>query len=199
MSRNTKIVVIVVVILLLLCCCMGVGGLMAMRAGGSLLSQVVSQGGMSVTEKPEEVAQIARNMVDYNLPPDYQAQFGMSFFGFNMAAFGPADESTMIMVMQFPAGLELDQVEMERQMQQALQRQMGQQELKLAVVDQISTIIRDQEVSLTVQEGTAGDGRPVRQMSGVFQGKQGLVMLMVIGSPENWNQQAIDAFITSLQ
>lgn len=198
MSRNTKIVVIVVVVLLLLCCCIGAGGFMAMRAGGSLLGQVASQG-MSVTEKPEEVTQIARNMVDYNLPPDYQAQFGMNLFGFNMAAFGPADESTTIMLMQFPAGLELDQAEMERQMQQALQRQIGQQELNLAVVDQITTIIRDQDVSLTVQEGTAGDGQPIRQISGVFQGKQGLVMLMVVGSPENWNQQAIDAFIASLQ
>ena len=51
MSRNTKIVLIVVVVLLLLCCCIGVGGIIALRAGGSLLGQVVSQG-MSVTEKP---------------------------------------------------------------------------------------------------------------------------------------------------
>ena len=198
MSRNTKIVLIVVVVLLLLCCCVGVGGIIALRAGGSLLGQVVSQG-MSVTEKPEEVTQIARHMVDYNLPPGYQAEFGMNLFGFDMAAFGPADHSTTIMLMQFPAGLELNQADMERQMQQALQRQIGQQELNLTVVDQITTTIRDQSVSLTVQEGTAGDGQPIRQISGIFQGKQGVVMLLVVGNQDTWNQQAIDTFIASLR
>jgi len=200
MSRNTKIILGVVIGLLLLCVCVGVVAAIAMRAGGSLVEQAVTKG-MSISEKPEEVAKTAQGIVEYKLPAGYKEMFGMSFFGFDMVAFGPDQKSPeqIIMLMQFPKGISMSQDEMEKQMEQAFQQQTGQKGMNLKVTGQTTTTLRDQKVNFTIREGTDSEGKAVRQMSGVFEGKKGTVLLMIIGTPQTWNQGNIDAFIASLR
>jgi hypothetical protein len=198
MNRNTKIAISIVAGLVFLCIC--IGGIMAyvaMNKAGQVIGEAVEG---VVAEDPAEVAQIAQGIVDYKLPPGYREQFGMSFFGFDMVAFGPAESTDqMIMLMQFPESAGLDQAEMEQQMKQSLQQQKGQQDIPMQVVDQTQKTIRDQPVTLTVSEGTNSDGTVMRQMSGVFQGKNGVVLLMVVSDKQNWDQGAFDAFIASLR
>ncbi len=199
MSRTTKIILWVVVGLLLVCVCVGVVGVIALRSGGSLVEQIVSKG-MSISEKPEEVAKTAQGIADYKLPAGYKEMFGMSFFGFDMVAFGAAnDKSQVIMLMQFPQSVQMSQDEMEKQMEQAFQQQTGKKGMNLKVTGQTTKNIRDQQVNLTIREGADSDGQAVRQMSGMFKGKSGMVLLMIIGTPQTWNQGAIDAFIASLR
>ncbi len=195
MSRNTKIVLGIIGGLFILCICAGVVAFLALRSAGPLVERA-----MTVTEKPEEVTDIAQGIVDYTLPAGYSEQFGMSFFGFDVAAFGSAGPAKqMIMLMQFPESAGLSQAEMEQQMQQATERQMGRRNYQLPVVGETTTTIRDQRITLTIREGTDSDGTAIRQVSGVFQGKSGIVMLMIMGNRQNWDQEAVDAFIASLR
>jgi hypothetical protein len=199
MSRTTKIILGVVIGLLLLCVCVGVVAAIVLKSGGSLVEQAVSKG-MSISEKPEEVAKTAQGIAEYKLPAGYKEMFGMSFFGFDMVAFGAAnDKNQVIMLMQFPQSVQLSQAEMEKQMEQAFQQQTGKKGMNLKVTGQTTKNIRDQQVKLTIREGTDSDGKALRQMSGTFKGKGGLVLLMIIGTPQAWNQGAIDAFIASLR
>ncbi len=194
MSRNAKIIIGIIAGLVVLCLCVSVLGFFALRSAGSLMLQA-----MDLSEEPQEVANIAQGIVEYELPAGYSEQFGMSFFGFDVAAFGTGNSNDpIIMLMQFPQETGLSQAEMEQQMRQAVQGQLGQQYSEMPVVDQQTIIVRDQEVTLTVREGTGEDGTTIRQLTGVFQGKDGVVMLMIVGNQQNWDQGAIDTFLNSL-
>jgi hypothetical protein len=197
MSRNTKIAIGIIAGLVFLCICIGgIIAYFALNRAGQVIGEAVEG---AIAEEPAEVAQIAQGIVEYKLPPGYREQFGMSFFGFDMVAFGPAESTDqMIMLMEFPESAGLNQAEMEQQMKQSLQQQKGLQNIPMQEVDQVQRTIRDQTVTLTVSEGTDSDGTVMRQMSGVFQGKNGLVLLMIVSEKQNWDQRAIDAFIASL-
>jgi hypothetical protein len=195
MSRNAKLIIGIIGSFVVLCLCAGVLAFFVFRSATPLLEQAVS-----MTEDAAEVAAIASGIVDYSLPAGYQEAFGMSFFNFDIVAFSSsASRRHMIMLMQMPPGAGLDQADMERQMEQSLQQQMGRRNYRVQVVDEITTTIRDQPVTLTVSEGTDDEGTAIRQVAGVFEGKNGVVLLMIMGPQQGWDQAGIDAFIASLR
>ena len=182
--------------LIALCVCIGISA----YVGG----QYVLEQNFAVYEQSAEIAEMAQGIVDYRLPPGYTEQFGMSIFGFDMAAFGSPNlqngaGGTLILLAQFPKSLGLNQDDMQQQMEEALQQQSGQNDMQLAVVGQTTAIIRDQTVPLVIREGTDDEGHQIRQITGVFEGKGGTVMLMIMGSIQQWDQNAIDTFIASLR
>ncbi len=193
MDRTTKIIGIVGG-LVILCLCICIVGAVGMRMAGPLMQQMAT-----MTEDPQEVAQIAKGMVDYQLPHGYHEQFGMSVFGFDMVGFTPDSGSQVIMLMQFPEALGLSRADMEQQMEQSLQQQTGQEDIQMHVVEELDTTIRDQRVTMTVREGTNPDGTVFRQMSGVFEGKNGVVLLMIMAEKQHWDQRAVNAFFVSLR
>jgi hypothetical protein len=196
MSRTAKIIIGVVVGLIVLCgCCCLTGSVATPRIIGPLIEQ-----GASVTENPQEIARIANNIVGYQLPAGYTEQFAMSFLGMDIAAFGKDDFSgNVIIIMQMPPMFGLSSQEMMAEMERSLQQQTGQQVGNLQYIDTIQTVIRDQTVSLTVQEGTDSNGTAIRQITGVFPGENGMAMLMIMGPVQTWDQQAVDEFLSSLR
>lgn len=64
----------------------------------------------------------------------------------------------------------------------------------------ISSTINGQEVALTVFEGVDKRGRLVRQaVSGVFDTSGGRTSLSIMGPASGWDQEAVDAFVQSIQ
>ncbi|MEM7032147.1 MAG: hypothetical protein AAF629_21525, partial [Chloroflexota bacterium] len=124
-------------------------------------------------------------------------------FGFDMATFMSREGGSelAIILMQFPDSLGFDQAEMEAQ----LESQMGQQgnfdDVDFSPVGETTAVIRDQTVTFTISEGTDDSGQTVRQMSGVFPGKDGSVFLVIFGPLDDWQseQAQIDSFIASIR
>lgn len=193
MSRNTKIVLVIVGVLVALCLCGCVLAFVALQSVGSFMEQ-------SMVTDPAQVQQIGAKIADYEAPPGYSQEFGMSIFGFDLVGLTSGDEQNgvLIFIMQFPAWANMDEAQMEQQMQQSIRRETNTQDLNLEVVDQSTVTIRDQQVMLTTREGTNKEGVTVRQVTGFFQGKGGPTMLMIMGSTEKWDQAAIEAFIASI-
>ena len=164
MSRGTKIILGVIVGCIILCICLSIEVGVLLRSAAPIVDKAVS-----ITEDEKEIAQIASDIVDYELPPDYLGQIGMSFFSFDIVGFGPPQaRGPMIILMQIPQGSGMSQAQMEQQLHQSLQRQGQRQDMNLEVVDQITTTIRDQTVVLTIREGADDEHTPIRQVSGVF-------------------------------
>jgi hypothetical protein len=88
---------------------------------------------------------------------------------------------------------------MERQLEQALARQTGLGNADMTVIGKDQVVIRGEPVSLTVREGTTSDGMSLRQVSGLFEGKNGPTMLMITGEVSTWNQVMVDDFIASIR
>ncbi len=194
MSKEVKIVLGIIGGLIIICICAGVVTYYSAR-------QVFTQS-FKAYEEPDKIAEVARSIVDYQLPSGYSEQFGMSLFGFDMVGFGPENRKqmpqTIIFLAQFPKSLGFDKAEMERQMQQAVQRQSGRRGIQLETIDQKTVIIQDQEVPLIISEGVDSEGESMRQVSGIFKGKEGAAMLMIMGPVHRWDQNAVDFFIDSL-
>jgi hypothetical protein len=196
MSRNTKIILTIVVILLLLCLC-GCGLIFFIfQSLGTMLEQ-------SMVTDPAGVANISESIADYELPAGYQEAFGMNLFGFSIVALVKGDlqgdADNLIMLMQIPAYMNMSEADMEQQLRQALERQTNTGDMQLTVVDQTTVTIRDQQVVLTISEGTDNEGEQIRQAMGLFQGKGGPTMLMIIGPTQSWDQAAIDQFLESIR
>ncbi len=194
MSRNTKIVLGIVAVLLVLCICLCGISFIALQSAGQFLQQAV------VTDATQ-VASTGADIAEYEVPAGYDEQFGMSLFGFSLVGFstGQGENAGLIMLMQFPEFAGLSQEEMEQQLRQSIQQQTDMGDLQLEPVDQLTRTIRDQEVALTVSEGTTSEGERVRQITGVFQGRGGPTLLMVLGPVDGWDQAGVDAFISSIR
>jgi hypothetical protein len=52
---------------------------------------------------------------------------------------------------------------------------------------------------VTIYEGTDNSGDSIRELITVFPGKGGTAMLMIMGSPDHWDQEEIDAFLGSIR
>ena len=194
MGRNTKTVLIVLGVVLVLCICSCVGfGVFAPAIGGMFMSQ-------SVATEPGDVAAIGSNVVDYETPPGYEAVFGMSFFGFDLVGLGSDKENPemLIFLMQFPEWAQADQASMEAQLQQSVNQQLDSGEMQLETAGEQEVIIGDQPVTLTIREGSNAEGQSVRQVTGIFQGKGGPAILMIMGNVESWDQAAVDQFLASI-
>jgi len=192
MSRGLKIALVVLAVILFCCCVAGLG---ATLLGARLF-------GRAIITDPGRAEAIGHEIAEYELPPGYDEMFAMNVVGIKMVAIGPTTptpESMVIMLMQFPASLEISREEMERQMEQALARQTGLGSAEMRVVGQEQVTIKGEPVTLTIREGAAEDGRRLRQATGLFQGRGGPTMLMVMGEATAWDQPLLDRFIASIR
>lgn len=190
MSRNAKIAIAFLAVVFVCCVC----------AGGVAVFVTRSMGQAFVTD-PAELKLIAEGIAEYDLPPGYREQFGLRFLGFEILVIAPLNfaNENLIMLMQIPSDARLSQAQLEAQIRQALQQQMDLQNLQLEVVGQTDVAIRGEPVTLTVREGTDADGRSIRQLSGLFQGKGGPTLIMIQGLTGGWDQATIDAFLASIR
>jgi hypothetical protein len=192
MSRGLRIALVLVAIVLFLCCVAGLG----MTLLGTRLV------GRAFITNPDRVRAVGREIADYDVPAGYDEMFAMNVLGMQMVAIGPRDaaaDTMAIMLAQFPAGVGFSQQEVERQMKQALARQIGLGGANMTVMGQEQVVIRGEPVTLTVREGATENGEPMRQITGLFQGKGGPAMLMVMGEANTWDQAMLDRFIASIR
>jgi hypothetical protein len=195
MSRTTKIVIGIVGGLLLLCCLgIGLAALLLPRAVQNFAEN-------SITDDPEQVAEVGQSILDYELPPGMQEEGAMGFAGIKMVFItaGPGNDA-MVMLMQFPAIMQANEEDMRRQLEDAMTQQSGQQQFNMEVVSEDEVVINDQNTVLTTLEGTDENGNSIRQITGVFESKAGNpAMIMAISPIAAWEEANIDEFIESLR
>jgi hypothetical protein len=175
MERSTRVILGIAAIILFLCCVAGLGFTLL---GTRLM-------GKAIITDPDRIALVGSDIAEYDIPQGFRAAFASNVSGFKLIALGPTKDSThftMILIMQFPAPVSANREEVERQMRQALTQQTGMGSASLSVVD----------------EGTTSDGIHIRQITGIFDGKQGPVLLMIIGEAESWNEEMVRTFLASI-
>ena len=190
MSRGLKVALVLTAIVLFLCCVAGLG---ATFLGTRLVGRVF-------ITNPERVQAVGRQIADYEVPTGYAEMFAMNVMGLKMVAISPSTSADyqIIMLMQLPAGIQISQEEMERQIEQALARQTGLDSADMTSEEQ-QTRIKGELVKLTVREGTTRHGEHLRQVTGLFVGKGGPAVLMVTGDTATWDPTLVDRFIASIR
>lgn len=154
---------------------------------------------------PAIIAQMANDMADYDLPPNYREGLVQKLLTTN-ALYIVVDEDIpdrngypIITLVQFPPEKYPNALAAREKMRQAgpkVETEFGIAE----VTGQMTIPIRNQEVGLTVYKWVDDDGEERRSMiSDVFKGKNGFLQLAIEGPTQGWNQEMIDAFIASLR
>ena len=190
MNRKTLIIILSVVGVLCLC---------GVIAGIILVTQAANLVGRMVSTDPAKAGDVAQSITEYTLPSSYEESFSVNLMGISMAGFSSSDNGTVIMLFQFPPNSGLTMEQMEQQMQQmgSQQFQYGQN-LNMEKVGTLPTQIRGEPAELSIYEGSTENGARIRELIGVFEGKNGTAFLMVMGDINRWDQRSIDAFIASM-
>lgn len=193
MTRNAKIALSILGGLVVVCLCAGALAAGALTIAGRKVAQ-------TIVVDPEQAAQVANNITEYDLPAGYK-QEAMRILGFNLVTLAPeqADGAPVILMMQFPAGANLDQKQMEEQMQRSMQMQFMGQGLSLKLIGQQDIKIRGEDATLTIREGQNSDGTKIRQATAQFTGNEGEALLMIMGPKQTWDQTLVDTFIQSMR
>ena len=156
----------------------------------------------SVQTDSQAVDAAAREIVDsYQLPEGYEGKMSMNVMVYSFVMFGPSEtvdlRKPFFLLAQFEAGVTQEQ--MEQQLRQSIEQQMGRRGLKLELVEVKKAVIRGRETEIAVYEGVDEAGNPVRQEITAFPGKNGSAMILVMGDKREWDQTTVDAFIASIQ
>lgn len=191
MSRNAKIGIGVIAGLLVLCVCVCGGAFLATSLFGGQIAKNMT------TTDPAQVQAKAQQIIDYQLPPGFHESMAMNIVMAQMVLFSSPDDTTQIMLMQMNPGTQSDPASIRQGFQQGMQRALpgGWQQ-----VDRKTMTIRGQQVTVTTSEGKMSDGSVLRQMStDPFNGKAGLVLVSIYGPANNWPEEDINNFLSSIQ
>ncbi|MBK9924322.1 MAG: hypothetical protein IPP66_03440 [Anaerolineales bacterium] len=177
----------------LLCCCAVIVAVLVFRQMGKTIQE-------GVKTDPASASKAAHEIVDYTLPEGYQEQMTMNFMIYTFVMITPTSNATnepIIMLAQFQAGV--DEKQMEQQIRQSFEQQSGRRGMTLELKEVKQMTIRGEERQVAIYEGTDSNGTSMRQLVTSFPGKNGTAMLIVMGSPSNWDDDKIDKFIESIQ
>jgi hypothetical protein len=188
LSRNTKLALIVVGALGVMCVGVCLIGFLALQR----LGQQFGSG--------ETARRVGAEIADYSLPSGYAEQAGMDLFMYKMVVIAPREiQATdgLIFMLIGTSAHGMSQAEMERQMQQVFQQQYNPNGGRTIVIGQERVVIRGREVTLTLSETESRV--PLRQAVGAFEGKNGLVIVMVMGNSRQWDDSLMRDFLGSIK
>jgi hypothetical protein len=195
MSR--KQLFIIIGILAFACLCVAGLGIAGMAYVGNNFGKAINN-----ASDPANAQKIASSIVDYSLPAGYK-QIGMDMFVYKYVMLVPDPENysvsgPMIMLMAYPPNTNLDEKQMQEQLQRTFANQAGQN-TPMRVVETKTVEIRGKSTKVTVMEGGSTSEYRIRQWFTVFTGKNGLVMLMIQGDNDEWQEQLVNDFIASIK
>lgn len=157
---------------------------------------------INMTQDPAEIEAKVASIASIDVPAGWEPVMGMEMnmgFQMKMAAYSP-DQT------QQGRALVLMQMKMEganeQQMEQQMEMQMGQQNMNQDISVESSETrtytIDGQDRDFEFAVGTDSSGNSVHQVTGVFPGKDGTAMLMMIEDDANWDEEAVVQMIESI-
>jgi len=192
MSKNTKIILGVVIGIVILCIIVGVIGVVALGYAGNKLAEAVHT-------DPAKVQEIASSVAEFDLPAGFETPFAMDLAGYTFLGYTGSDEQSHIFFLKIPANTSVSQEELDQIAKQAMQQQGNSNNAEMTVIGEQQVTISGQQVNMTISEGTSSNGRTYRQQAGFFKGKGGLTYVAIEMPTVTWDQNKVDAFLTSIQ
>ena len=198
MRRATKSAIILTGSLLLTCLC---GVAVVFGAGFWSFAKFLDFADQSTTEDPQEVAHIASEIAEFEIPEGFSKQYGMKVGTFSLVQYTTSKGDTFIFVTQFPAGTSINPDEMMREIRDSSRKSDSPWcNIVTRLIEQRSVTIRGAEAILSVSEGTSENGQLYRMANAKFQGRgQGPSLLMIVGPADDWELQMAEDFIGSIR
>lgn len=201
-SQTTKIVVVLSVSALLgLALCCGGTVMLVMRAR-EVVGEFADTIANAATQNPAEIRALTDSMVSIEIPEGWQPISGMKWplgVDMTMVVYSPnrTQPNSMLMLMQMK-GEGADQQQMEQQMQMQSQQQGMNPQLGIQSSETRTILIDGEERSFQVTVTTDSTGNTMHQVSGVFPGRNGIVMLNLMEDDAVWDEDAVVRMLESI-
>jgi hypothetical protein len=198
MNKTVKIILIIVGTLVVLCGCTAT---ILLASGAWATGKALQWADASTTEDPQEVAQIASEIADFDLPEGFDSPYGMHFAEFTSVGYFSQSTNTHILLTQLPEGVHMDVEEMLRKTQEgAGYQQTPLYGIKMNTVKERPITVRGQESTLSTGEGKSSEGETFLSATVTFEGKGGnQAVLLVSGPADQWDEEMIEELIASFE
>jgi hypothetical protein len=195
MNKTVKVILIITGVLVVICGCASAvlfgTGLWSMR-------ELVRWADTNTSEDPQDVATIAAEIAEFDLPAEFGSPYGMHFMDFTSVGYLSQSGHTHIYLTQFPKDAHVDVDEMMRMLNQGGQAEGPWVGSQITEVEQKPVTVRGQESTLSIGEGQSSDGEVFRVATVSFQGKGGQALLMVAGPLDEWDLEMVETLVTSV-
>jgi hypothetical protein len=191
MEKKTKIILGVIGGLILLCLCVCIGGRLAFKSAVNFMA----------VEDPEKVAEMADEMLSYNLPQGYEEKAIMNFVFMKMLMIDkPGDSNAPIIVIaEMMEGVDTNDPLVQVQMQNRMEEMMVGREIQIDSSEEQVMMIAGQETTVINYHGTYPEGQTYNQLMTSFQTSRGFYLLIIAGEVSGWNQTEIEQFLESIR
>jgi hypothetical protein len=197
MNKIVKVILIIVGVLVVICGC---ASAVLLGTGIWSMGELVRWADTNTSEDPQEVARIAAEIANFDLPEGFESPYGMHFANFTSVGYLSQSGNTHIYLTQFPTGTSINVDEMMRMLNEGGSAEGPWVGAKITEVEQKPVMIRGRESTLSIGEGQSSEGETFRVATVTFQGKGGgPALLMVAGPLDEWDIEMVEALIASIQ
>ncbi|NTU75936.1 MAG: hypothetical protein HGA86_07425 [Anaerolineaceae bacterium] len=144
---------------------------------------------------PSKTEDVAEKIARFSIPAGYEAEFGVSLDGYDIASYSRGDGHSHLYLIQAPDSV-VTQEELEEKLNQAPSYSRSNRQV---VIEKRMLTVRGQEVTALIHEGTNSEGGTYRQITVGFQGKNGAALLSMEEPVSSWNLDEVIKFVESLQ
>lgn len=139
--------------------------------------------------------------------PDYaKASLGVvpqdivHFGDVSLVGYTSGSEKSHILLAQFPLGTHVDVNTLLKQ----ISKGSGQPDsvwynTEATLIDEHPVLIRGDECTLNINEGTSSEGTTYRSAVATFEGRGGPALVLISTPLDEWDMELVDAFIASIQ
>ena len=151
---------------------------------------------VEATDDSQHVTKLASKIADFDQPVSYTPEFSAEMAGYTFVSYKGSKGPSHLYLIQ--SENQADGDELERMLTQ-LAPGSSDPNTRMTVIENRTVTVRGQEVAVVVSEGTNSENVAYRQATVGFQGKGGPALLVFSESVELWDQEALDAFLQSIQ
>ena len=150
---------------------------------------------------PVQAAEVARTLIDFDLPPGYQPEKVMKFkeeMADAVIIVSQAHPSDLIYISRTPDGILANDAWRTRYEERGAQA-IADLLYDTETISTTTTTVRGQSTTLRLLEGTDKNGQAVKQLACMFEGKSGEILLVMVASQATWDQEMVDDFLKSIR
>jgi hypothetical protein len=164
--------------------------------GAIILIASAACGALEATNDAEHVNKLASQIADFDTPAGFMEEFSVEMSGYTLASYkGGADPSHLYIIQ---SENEADGEKLEKMLTEMAPGN-NDWKTRMTVIENRPATVRGQEATLVISEGVNHENVTYRQATVAFQGKGGPAMLVFSDSLENWDLEAIETFLGSIQ
>jgi hypothetical protein len=211
MSSTSKVLLILGSIagVCLLACC-GSGIFVYFKAKDAFQNIAQNLQNMT-TSDPEEIRERTADIVHIDIPEEFPPLRAFDFFLMKQILYGKEGSGSMVMIMEInermqggqgAAGMKQQREQMLRQLRQQQQAQNAgnpNTEITEESSETREFTINGEKVPFEFIKGRGANGVPTRQVVGMFAGRTGTIMLMIMTPESDYHEEAIVKMIESIR